>query len=1199
MININKSIVFSLILLILLTVSAVSAEENITDFTTEGNLLKVDSSNDNFNDLNNEINGSLNELKLTHDYVYDEGNDINFTDGINVSKSNFLLDGNGYSIDGNGKARIFNIIGNNVTLKNLIIKNALNGAVSFVQPNAEYYLDNVTIQNSSSKYASGGIELNATNLVVNNSKFISNTGTKSSDIFFNEKCNVIVLNSTFEGGIESKWSHIYFSGGALIVDSSTFANSRSSYANAIYGEDGRVTVRNTKFRNLTVLNSAGAIGVKYAVNLTVEDCEFTNITSGKDGGVIFADIDQGYVTITNSKFHGCFAAFGSAVMQLRAELNIINSTFEDNIAMYDGGVLWTSYADVSIENSTFKRNNVVKEDLEIGGVLYFDKGDILIKGSTFIDNHGSNKGDAVFTYDSKLTLQNNTFKDNGNALYSVFSTQDIAEDNKFNNDLVSVNNTFYATIVVNDGIELTLINNTPYKFDTLPDKFNLKDYGLVGPVRDQGNMGACWTFATSGALESALLKATGKLYNFSQDNIQNTMLQYSIYGVDGILEGAQQSTGVGYLVNWYGPYPTDLDRYDELGKVSTHINMANESIHVQDVVFFPARQNATDNYIFKKALMDYGAFLVAIYAGENSKYYNETSAARYYNGTKGINHAVTLVGWDDNYPASNFLNPPSGDGAWIIKNSWGTEWGDEGYFYLSYYDTSFNTQNPQQYPYYAAYLFNNTVPYNKNYQADAGQLNNFVDQYKYFSNTYTALEDDLIAAVGTYFDSEGVDYEFDIYVNGVLKHTQNGVSPFAGYHTIKLTQYIPISANDTFKVVFKNSSLPFESNSRHHHKENVSFGSVDGVNWEDLAKDNVTAILKVYTIPMESVIIQAEDIVMYYKNGTRFEVKLFDSQGNPFANENITLSINGVSYNRTTDENGSASIAINLNPGNYTCSVSYIGRENYTNSTVENTITVLSTIRGNDLVKIFRNESQYYATFLDGQGNPLAEGTNVTFNINGVFYTRQVNGSEGKAKLNINLEAGKYVITAYHPFNNQTHSNNITVLSRVIDNDDLVKYYRNGSQYVVTILGADGKVVGAGENVTFNINGVMYTRQTNESGQAKLNINLGPGNYTITAMYNDCRVSNNIEVLPVLFAEDLVKKYGISDQFKALLVDGQGNPFPNQNITFNINGVFYQRTTNDEGYAALNIRLGSPNDSYIITSSFNGTNISNKITIVD
>ena len=950
--KINKLIVLSLILLILFTLSAVSAEKNITNFTSNGDLLTSDSPNANFNDLNKDINESTNELKLTHDYVYDEGNDINFTDGINISKSNFLLDGNGYSIDGNGKARIFNIIGNNVTLKNLIIKNALNGAVSFVQPNAEYYLDNVTIQNSSSKYASGGIELNATNLVVNNSKFISNTGTDSSDIFFNEKCNVIVVNSTFEGGIESKWSHIYFSGGALIVDSSTFANSRSSYANAIYGENGRVTVRNTKFRNLTVLNSAGAIGVKYAVNLTVEDCEFTNITSGKDGGVIFADINHGYVTIANSKFHGCFAAFGGAVMQLRAELNIINSTFEDNIAMYDGGVLWTSYADVSIENSTFKRNNVVKEDLEIGGVLYFDKGDILIKGSTFIDNHGSNKGDAVLTYDSKLTLQNNTFKDNGNALYSVFSTQDIAEDNKFNNDLVSVNNTFYATIVVNDGIELTLINNTPYKFDTLPDKFNLKDYGLVGPVRDQGNMGACWTFATSGALESALLKATGKLYNFSQDNIQNTMLQYSIYGVDGILEGAQQSTGVGYLVNWYGPYPTDLDRYDELGKVSTHINMANESIHVQDVVFFPARQNATDNYIFKKALMDYGAFLVAIYSGENSKYYNETSAARYYNGTKGINHAVTLVGWDDNYPASNFLNPPSGDGAWIIKNSWGTEWGDEGYFYLSYYDTSFNTQNPQQYqyPYYAAYLFNNTVPYNKNYEADAGQLNNFVDQYKYFSNTYIALEDDLIAAVGTYFDSEGVDYEFDIYVNGVLKHTQNGVSPFAGYHTIKLTQYIPISANDTFKVVFKNSSLPFESNSRHHHKENVSFGSMDGVNWEDLAKNNVTAILKVYTVakpvvPSKPVITGNKNVVMLYSAGTSYKVRV-TIDGRAVVGEYVTFKFNGVTKKVKTDSKGYATYKI---PTVKPKSSKYAITATYKDVTVKNKVKVNSIVVAKNL----------------------------------------------------------------------------------------------------------------------------------------------------------------------------------------------------------------------------------------------------------
>ena len=344
------------------------------------------------------------------------------------------------------------------------------------------------------------------------------------------------------------------------------------------------------------------------------------------------------------------------------------------------------------------------------------------------------------------------------------------------------------------------------------------------------------------------------------------------------------------------------------------------------------------------------------------------------------------------------------------------------------------------------------------------------------------------------------------------------------------------------------------------------------------------------------IFLSTEDVVMYYKNGTRFVVKVLDGQGNPLANESVSITINGIVYNRTTNENGTTSIAINLNPGNYTVPVSYIGSGNCSNATVENTITVLSTIYGNDLVKMFRNESQYYATFLDGQGNPLASGTMVRFNINGVMYDRRVN-ENGTAKLNINLRQGTYVLTAYHP-NGEMHSNNITVLSTIVSTD-LVKYYRNGSQYVVTILGADGKAVGAGVNVTFNINGVMYTRQTNASGQAKLNINLGPGNYTITAIYKECMVSNNIEVLPVLFADDLVKKYGTSDQFRALLLDGQGKPFFNQTITFNINGVFYTRLTNADGYATLNIRLGAAKDTYIITSSYNGTSISNKIYIVD
>ena len=110
-----------------------------------------------------------------------------------------------------------------------------------------------------------------------------------------------------------------------------------------------------------------------------------------------------------------------------------------------------------------------------------------------------------------------------------------------------------------------------------------------------------------------------------------------------------------------------------------------------------------------------------------------------------------------------------------------------------------------------------------------------------------------------------------------------------------------------------------------------------------------------------------------------------------------------------------------------------------------------------------------------------------------------------------------------------------------------------------------------------------------------MNINLQPGDYVITADYNGCRVSNSIKVLPVLNATDISMKYRDGTQFVATLVDGQGNPYANQGVTFNINGVFYIRYTSSAGEAKLNINL-MPGE-YIITSSYDGSNIANKITI--
>ena len=188
----------------------------------------------------------------------------------------------------------------------------------------------------------------------------------------------------------------------------------------------------------------------------------------------------------------------------------------------------------------------------------------------------------------------------------------------------------------------------------------------------------------------------------------------------------------------------------------------------------------------------------------------------------------------------------------------------------------------------------------------------------------------------------------------------------------------------------------------------------------------------------------------------------------------------------------------------------------------------------------------------------ILKNTSVSFNINGITYTRTTN-EYGSAKLNINLMAGEYISTAYNSVTGEMRSNNITVLSRFSENADLVKYYRNDSQYIIRVIGEDGNPVGAGEDVTFNINGVFYTRSTDESGYAKLNINLGPGDYIITAEYKTCMVSNNITVKSVLSASDLNMTYGDESKFTAHLLDGEGNPYQGQTIDFNINGAFYSK----------------------------------------
>ena len=336
-------------------------------------------------------------------------------------------------------------------------------------------------------------------------------------------------------------------------------------------------------------------------------------------------------------------------------------------------------------------------------------------------------------------------------------------------------------------------------------------------------------------------------------------------------------------------------------------------------------------------------------------------------------------------------------------------------------------------------------------------------------------------------------------------------------------------------------------------------------------------------------VITADNVTKYYGESERFVVVVTDYKGNPVAGKNVSFLINGVSYTRTTNAKGSASIPLNLISGHYNITVT-VDNKNFTSE-----VNILPTVNGSDVVKVFRNGTHYFATFRDREGNYLKEGTAVRFNINGVMYDRKISGNEGLAKLNINLEQGEYIITAMNTVTGENAANKITVIPRLIENRDIVKYYRNATQYTVKVIGDDGKAVGAGEIVKFNINGVFYTRSTNESGIVKLNLNLQPGDYILTAEYGNCKVSNNIKILSVLSASDMSMKYRDGSKFTAKLVDGEGQAYAGQTVQFNINGVMYNRVTDSSGQAKLNINLMA--GEYIITSSYNGSNIANTIAI--
>lgn len=331
----------------------------------------------------------------------------------------------------------------------------------------------------------------------------------------------------------------------------------------------------------------------------------------------------------------------------------------------------------------------------------------------------------------------------------------------------------------------------------LPDAYDMRDYGRVTPVRDQGRYGTCWAFASLGAFESTLMPEDEEVFSTDHMTLCNS---YNL----GMNRGGEHTMSIAYLAAWQGPVYEADDPYGD-GKTNPDLTAVK---HLEEALVI----NDRDFDTLKSAIFRYGALETSLYsqmdyADSISAYYSEDNASYYYDGEEVPNHDVVVVGWDDNYPKEKFTKMPEGDGAFICKNSWGEEFGDDGYFYVSYYDTNICNKS-------VVYTrIGEADNYDKIYQSDLlgwVGLMGFGKEEAYFANVYKAGENEEIAAVSFY--ATDVNTEFEVYLVKNFENTDSlkdrefivsGSMKYAGYYTVEFPEAVRLDDNSKYAVVVK------------------------------------------------------------------------------------------------------------------------------------------------------------------------------------------------------------------------------------------------------------------------------------------------------------------------------------------------------------------------------------------------------------
>ena len=381
------------------------------------------------------------------------------------------------------------------------------------------------------------------------------------------------------------------------------------------------------------------------------------------------------------------------------------------------------------------------------------------------------------------------------------------------------------------------------KSTPLPSSWDSRDHGLVTPVKDQKPLGTCWAFAANAVIETQLRRAwinENDLHESAPpesdipgwDLSEKNMVLLSGFDGDWNL-GGNNDMAAAYLLRWGGAvaetndvYLTHANSYYDESRARDEWENVRPShpldpaLHIQNVVLVPALDGteATRNEL-KEAIRKYGAVATCAYwdydcENESAFYY---SGNRTYYGNPYCDHAITVIGWNDEYPAGNFKTLPPSNGAWLIKNSWGTESGDHGYWYVSYYDTRFAVYDgavflpaTESENYTAVYGYDKFGCIYDFATAYAGKF----DPFDLMAAVFTSGWNEELAAVGLYTLVTPCPYEISIYTNvtrnaetptegGVLACRMSGTLSCAGFTTIHLPAPIALADHTTFSVVYR------------------------------------------------------------------------------------------------------------------------------------------------------------------------------------------------------------------------------------------------------------------------------------------------------------------------------------------------------------------------------------------------------------